>query len=144
MVPARKFKMPSPWLHIIAGGSLAECDIRPFDGETAAREDHLVRIHVAALLFVTAMGVPARYVSGYIHLPKWSDKGTTASHAWAEAWVAGRGWIGFDATHPVRTTPHHVRLAVGRDYTDAAPTRGVYVGSAGSTMSVSVKTRALS
>ncbi len=91
-----------------------------------------------------AMGVPARYVSGYIHLPKWSDKGTTASHAWAEAWVAGRGWIGFDATHPVRTTPHHVRLAVGRDYTDAAPTRGVYVGSAGSTMSISVKTRALS
>jgi len=91
-----------------------------------------------------AMGVPARYVSGYIHLAKRGNKATAASHAWAEAWVAGRGWIGFDATHPVRTTPHHVRLAVGRDYTDAAPTRGVYVGSAGSTMSISVKTRALS
>jgi len=87
------------------------------------------------------MGVPVRYVSGYIHLPKWGNKATAASHAWAEAWVAGRGWIGFDATHPVRTTPHHVRLAVGRDYTDAAPTRGVYVGSAGSAMSISVKTR---
>jgi transglutaminase-like putative cysteine protease len=91
-----------------------------------------------------AMGVPARYVSGYIHLPKWGDKAVTASHAWAEAWVAGKGWIGFDATHPVRTTPHHVRLAVGRDYTDAAPTRGVYVGSAGSSMSISVRTRAIS
>src|SRR5207253_205963 len=45
--------------------------------------------------------------------------------------------------HPVRTTPHHVRLAVGRDYTDAAPTRGVYVGSATGTMSISVKTRAI-
>src|SRR5207249_10264486 len=87
-----------------------------------------------------AMGVPARYVSGYIHFP--GDKTlTSASHAWAEAWVAGRGWIGFDATHPVRTTPHHVRLAVGRDYTDAAPTRGIYVGSAGSSMSISVRTR---
>lgn len=86
-----------------------------------------------------AMGVPARYVSGYIHFP--GEKVSTASHAWAEAWVAGRGWIGFDATHPVRTTPHHVRLAVGRDYTDAAPTRGVYVGSAASTMAISVKTR---
>jgi transglutaminase-like putative cysteine protease len=99
-----------------------------------------------AHLFIAAaraMGVPARYVSGYIHLPKWGNKATTASHAWAEAWVAGKGWIGFDATHPVRTTPHHVRLAVGRDYTDAAPTRGVYVGSAGSTMTISVKTRAL-
>ena len=86
-----------------------------------------------------AMGVPARYVSGYIHSP--GDRAAAASHAWAEAWVAGRGWIGFDATQPVRTTPHHVRLAVGRDYTDAAPTRGVYVGSATGAMSVSVRTR---
>jgi len=74
-----------------------------------------------------AMDVPARYVSGYIHTP--GEKVVAASHAWAEAWVPGRGWIGFDATHPVRTTPHHVRLAVGRDYTDAAPTRGVYAVS---------------
>jgi len=88
-----------------------------------------------------AMGVPARYVSGYIHSP--GERQATASHAWAEAWVATRGWIGFDATHPVRTTPHHVRLAVGRDYSDAAPTRGVYVGSATSAMSISVKTRAV-
>jgi transglutaminase-like putative cysteine protease len=88
-----------------------------------------------------AMGVPARYVSGYIHSP--GEKATTASHAWAEAWIAGAGWVGFDATHPVRTTEHHVRLAVGRDYTDAAPTRGVYVGSATGTMSISVKTKAL-
>lgn len=89
-----------------------------------------------------AMGVPARYVSGYIHLP--SEKvATTASHAWAEAWVPGKGWIGFDATHPVRTTEHHVRLAVGRDYTDAAPTRGVYVGSATGIMTIGVKTRSL-
>jgi len=89
-----------------------------------------------------AMGVPARYVSGYIHFPG-EKTATTASHAWAEAWVAGRGWIGFDATHPVRTTQHHVRLAVGRDYTDAAPTRGVYVGSATGTMAISVKTQAV-
>ena len=96
-----------------------------------------------AHLFVAvarAMGVPARYVSGYIHQPT-ERAATTASHAWAEAWVPGRGWIGFDATHPIRTTEHHVRLAVGRDYSDAAPTRGVYVGSATGTMSISVKTR---
>ncbi len=89
-----------------------------------------------------SMGVPARYVSGYIHLR--GDKTSfTASHAWAEAWIAGQGWVGFDATHPVRTTPNHVRLAVGRDYSDAAPTRGIYVGSANSTMTISVKTRAV-
>lgn len=96
-----------------------------------------------AHLFVAvarAMGVPARYVSGYIHIPT-EKVATTASHAWAEAWVPGRGWIGFDATHPIRTNEHHVRLAVGRDYSDAAPTRGVYVGSATGTMAISVKTR---
>jgi transglutaminase-like putative cysteine protease len=98
-----------------------------------------------AHLFIAAarcMGVPARYVSGYIH-----DPGVTghavASHAWAEAWVPARGWVGFDATHPIRTTEHHVRLAVGRDYTDAAPTRGVYVGSATGTMAIRVKTKEL-
>jgi transglutaminase-like putative cysteine protease len=89
-----------------------------------------------------AMGVPARYVSGYIHVAG-GEGAASASHAWAEAWVPGRGWVGFDATHPVRTSGHHVRLAVGRDYSDAAPTRGIYVGSARGTMEVSVKTRAI-
>ncbi|MDQ2942528.1 MAG: transglutaminase family protein [Candidatus Dormibacteraeota bacterium] len=98
-----------------------------------------------------AMGVPARYVSGYIHQPRRAGDGgapatgnvATASHAWAEAWVPGRGWVGYDATHPVRTSEHHVRLAVGRDYSDAAPTRGIYVGSATGTMDVRVRTRTL-
>ena len=99
-----------------------------------------------------AMGVPARYVSGYIHQPRAPGNGggqnspgsvATASHAWAEAWVPGRGWVGYDATHPVRTSEHHVRLAVGRDYSDAAPTRGIYVGSSTGTMEVGVRTREL-
>ena len=89
-----------------------------------------------------AMGVPARYASGYVHFA--GDKGaTTASHAWGEAWVPGKGWIGYDATRPVRTSEHYVRVAVGRDYSDAAPTRGVYVGSASSSMKVRVRTREL-
>ncbi len=91
---------------------------------------------------VRAMGVAARYVSGYIHDPR--GRGVMgASHAWAEAWVPDRGWIGYDATHPVRVTERHVRVAVGRDYSDAAPTRGVYVGSATGTMDVRVRTRQL-
>ena len=89
-----------------------------------------------------AMGVPARYVSGYIHIP--AEHGSaSASHAWAEAWVPENGWIGYDATRPVRVSENHVRLAVGRDYSDAAPTRGVYVGSATGSMKVTVRTRAL-
>jgi transglutaminase-like putative cysteine protease len=95
-----------------------------------------------AHLFIAAaraMGVPARYASGYIHSQ--GSGRASASHAWAEAWVAGTGWIGYDATHPVRTGEQHVRVAVGRDYSDAAPTRGVYIGSATGTMAVRVKTR---
>src|SRR5260370_958762 len=89
-----------------------------------------------------AMGVPARYVSGYIHDPR--GRGVTgASHAWGEAWVPQKGWVGYDATHPVRIGEHHVRIAVGRDYSDAAPTRAVYVGSATATMNVKGRTRPL-
>jgi len=98
-----------------------------------------------ARLFIAvarAMGVPARYVSGYIHDPR-GKRVMGASHAWGEAWVPGHGWIGYDATHPIRITENHVRIAVGRDYGDAAPTRGVYVGSATGTMDVKVRTRAL-
>jgi transglutaminase-like putative cysteine protease len=97
-----------------------------------------------AHLFIAAarsMGVPARYVSGYIHAS--GSSVASASHAWAEGWIPGRGWVGYDATRPVRTTENHVRLAVGRDYSDAAPTRGIYIGSATGTMDVSVRTRAL-
>jgi transglutaminase-like putative cysteine protease len=87
-----------------------------------------------------AMGVPTRYVSGYVH--SGGDMPTIgASHAWAEAWLPGRGWLGYDATHPIRAGENHVRVAVGRDYRDAAPTRGVYVGSAVGELNVRVEVR---
>lgn len=98
-----------------------------------------------AHLFVAvarAMDVPARYVSGYITRGD-GRLGHGASHAWAEAWVPGRGWTGYDPTNPVRAGDHHVRVAVGRDYHDVAPTRGVYLGSAGESLEVSVETRVL-
>jgi transglutaminase-like putative cysteine protease len=97
-----------------------------------------------AHLFIAAaraMAVPARYVSGYIHVPGPGGVTEGASHAWAEAWVPGAGWVGFDATHPIRAGENHVRVAVGRDYRDAAPTRGVYVGMATGAMNVNVRTR---
>ena len=99
-----------------------------------------------AHLFIAAaraIGVPARYVSGYIHLASARGVNEGASHAWAEAWIPDTGWVGFDATHPVRAGENHVRVAVGRDYRDAAPTRGVYVGTAIGRMEVNVKTRSV-
>lgn len=78
-------------------------------------------------------GVPARYVSGYL-APRSgvaSDYADQASHAWIEVLLPGTGWTGFDPTLRSRTTDHHIRIAIGRDYSDVPPLRGVY-RSAGS------------
>jgi transglutaminase-like putative cysteine protease len=76
-------------------------------------------------------GVPARYVSGYLaSLTDTADR-EQASHAWIEALLPGEGWTGFDPTHRCRTDLRHIRIAIGRDYADAAPLRGVFRSSAG-------------
>jgi transglutaminase-like putative cysteine protease len=62
-----------------------------------------------------------------------------ASHAWVDVWLGKeRGWISLDVTHGEQTGGHHCRLAVGRDYLDAAPVRGVRRGGGQGTMVVSV------
>jgi transglutaminase-like putative cysteine protease len=98
-----------------------------------------------------AMGIAARYVSGYIAEaragdgPDWTAPGVSsgASHAWGEAWVPGRGWVGYDPTNPLSVTDYHVKVAVGRDYRDAAPTKGVFLGPAREEVRVQVQTRIL-
>jgi len=74
-----------------------------------------------------ALGVPARYVSGYLCTDEAGGAGM-ASHAWAEAWIEGAGWLGFDVANRMSNAKAHVRVAVGLDYLDAAPVRGVRRG----------------
>jgi transglutaminase-like putative cysteine protease len=96
-------------------------------------QDHAhVMISAARLL-----GFPARYVSGYLWSPERSED--VASHAWMEALVGGLGWTGFDAANLQSPTDAYVRLAVGRDYADAAPVRGVRVGGKSETLAVRVQ-----
>lgn len=72
-------------------------------------------------------GIAARYVSGWLHI---EDRLAPAeSHAWAEANVPGSGWLQFDPTHPDPTLNNYIRVARGRDYADAAPIQGSYVGA---------------
>lgn len=81
-------------------------------------------------------GIPARYVSGYICS---THPGEAASHAWVEAWLSdAQGWHGIDVTHMKPAGAGHCRLAVGRDYLDAAPVRGVRRGGGPEVMDVSV------
>jgi transglutaminase-like putative cysteine protease len=87
-------------------------------------------------------GIPARYVSGYLHDPE-MDGRNSASHAWVDVFVRGQGWISLDPTHNCEQTEHYVRLGVGRDYADVPPTRGIYKGKAKETLEVQVNVRAL-
>jgi transglutaminase-like putative cysteine protease len=73
-----------------------------------------------------SLGLPARYVSGYLYDPDQSSEAILASHAWAEVFLEERSWLGLDPTHGRTTGSLYTRVAVGRDYTDAAPVRGVY------------------
>ncbi len=86
-----------------------------------------------------AAGIPARYVSGYLCSPARRDDGTPASHAWVDAWIPeSKAWLGIDVTNRAQTGMHHCRLAVGRDYLDAAPVRGVRRGGGREMMDVDV------
>ncbi len=82
-----------------------------------------------------AMGVPARYVSGYVD-PGHSDQ--AASHAWADVWIRDEGWVSVDVTHRELARDRHCRLAIGRDYLSAAPVRGVRTGGGEESLRVKV------
>jgi len=96
--------------------------------------------HVA-LGALRAVGIPARYVSGYLHPVDDAEVGQTVSgesHAWVE-WFTGSGWRGFDPTNGIDIGDRHVLVGRGRDYDDVPPLRGVYAGSFASTLFVSVE-----
>jgi transglutaminase-like putative cysteine protease len=89
------------------------------------------------------VGIPARYVSGYIVADSQRAQGTRgaeASHAWVEAFTPTHGWRGFDPTNNLVASEHHIKMAIGRDYADVAPTRGTYRGPAAERLSVLVQT----
>ncbi len=88
------------------------------------------------------LGVPARYVCGYIYTgPKHDNQRQgEASHAWVQLYLPQVGWRGFDPTNGILTQTDHVRTAVGRNYLDATPTSGtIFVGGGGETLAVDVK-----
>jgi transglutaminase-like putative cysteine protease/predicted glutamine amidotransferase len=88
------------------------------------------------------LGVPARYVCGYIYTgPKAVNQAQSeASHAWVQLYLPQVGWKGFDPTNGILTQTEHVRVAVGRNYLDATPTSGtIFVGGGEETLSVDVR-----
>ena len=92
-----------------------------------------------AHIFIAAarqLGIPARYVSGYLMLNDRVEQ--EAGHAWAEAHVEGLGWVGFDVSNGISPDARYVRLASGRDYAEAAPVTGISFGAGDTTLAVSL------
>lgn len=91
------------------------------------------------LYMLRLMGVPARYISGYICPGSSEWRGEGATHAWAEAWLPDTGWVGFDPTNKCMAGERHVRLANGRNFSDCTPVKGTYKGSQDHLLEVTVK-----
>jgi len=111
----------------------------------ASTTDHLLESGVGVcqdfahmqIALLRMRGIPARYVSGYLHL----GTGQAAeSHAWIEFYAGEKGWLGFDPTHSRTPNDTYVCIGWGRDYDDVAPNRGVYRGTADEELMATVHT----
>lgn len=96
-------------------------------------------VMIAAL---RSVGIPVRYVSGYLEtLPppgKPKLQGADASHAWVEVWTPTTGWVGFDPTNNLIPAARHIKIAHGRDYFDVQPVKGIFLGTGTQSLLVQV------
>ncbi|MDQ6665953.1 MAG: transglutaminase family protein [Acidobacteriota bacterium] len=115
----------------------------PIEDALAAKQGVCQDFAHVFITILRGLGIPARYVSGYLYQSgdqtERSREGAT--HAWVETWLPGTGWIGFDPTNNLLASDRHIRTAIGRDYADVPPTRGVFKGEASSKLTVSVTVR---
>lgn len=85
------------------------------------------------------LGIPARYVSGYLMMD--DREVQEAGHAWAEAHVDGLGWVGFDVSNQISPDERYIRVASGQDYGEAAPVKGISIGGSNAELHVDLSVR---
>jgi len=135
---------PVDMLHALSAAVLGEVryEIGSTGTETTAEEAISAGAGVCqdhAHIFIGAarlLGLPARYVSGYLMMNDRVEQ--EAGHGWAEAHVEGLGWVGFDVSNGISPDARYVRVATGRDYREAAPITGISFGAGESTLAVSL------
>ena len=115
-------------------------EIGATDVTTTAEESWAIRKGVCQdhshLMIAVAreLGFPARYVSGYLLMDGIVDQ--SATHAWCEVYIQDLGWVGFDVSNGISPDERYVKIATGRDYSDAAPVMGIRYGDAKETLDV--------
>ena len=92
----------------------------------------------AMLAVCRMLGIPSRYVSGYLETSPGLNLGSDASHAWVEAYLPGSGWVGFDPTNGVAVGQTYVKVGHGRDYDDVPPVKGLRRGGGTESLRVAV------
>ena len=90
------------------------------------------------LVILRLRGIPSRYVSGYVCTNKKGMRGEGATHAWVEVFIPFYGWLGLDPTNNCIVNEGHVRLAVGKNFSDCSPVKGTYRGTSDHTLEVVV------
>ena len=95
----------------------------------------------AMLAICRMLGIPSRYVSGYLETAPGHTLGADASHAWVEAYLPGSGWVGFDPTNGMMVGQSYVKVAHGRDYDDVPPVKGLRRGGGSESLRVAVTVR---
>ena len=91
----------------------------------------------AMLGILRQLGIPARYVSGYLYSGG-EMLGAEATHAWVEALIPGYGWLGYDPTNNCVAKEKHIKIGHGREYSDVSPVRGTYYGGGRGQLDVAV------
>jgi transglutaminase-like putative cysteine protease len=92
------------------------------------------------LILLRGMGIPGRYVSGYLHPKRQAKVGKTVdgrSHAWIQAWTGS--WWNYDPTNDTEISEQYISVGVGRDYSDVSPLKGVYSGQGATDLEVVVE-----
>jgi len=117
----------------------------PIDVALEARRGVCQDFSHIMLALARQVGIPSRYVSGYLfHREDQNDRSDAdASHAWVECWLPGLGWVGFDPTNNLMVADRHIRISVGSDYATSSPSRGVYLGVTETDLEVRVKVEML-
>ncbi|WP_446225007.1 transglutaminase family protein [Nocardia sp. IBHARD005] len=139
--PAKAVVRTAEWVHkemdYIAGTtSVHTSALQAFAERRGVCQDYA---HLT-LVLLRSMGIPSRYVSGYLHPKAGAEIGETVagqSHAWIEAWTGQ--WWGYDPTNNLAVNEQHVSVGVGRDYADVPPLKGVFSGGGSTDLEVVVE-----